>query len=114
MRFNLRKNPSAATTKNLAGGDAFVESPKLELAALMLTSTLQDQYYRATDVAAARLRELIGQIDDKMFVAKAAIYRAHPGRHAFRLAPRRWRARLHGERQAVDRLVLQQGRPSPR
>lgn len=75
MRFNIHKNKGrAADTLNLAGGEAFTESPKLELAALMLTSTLQGQYYRATDVTAARLRELIGRIDDKKFVAKAAIY----------------------------------------
>ncbi|HWB60541.1 MAG TPA: TROVE domain-containing protein [Chthoniobacteraceae bacterium] len=75
MRFNFAKNKGPlSNTTNLAGGDAFVESPKLELAALMLTSTLQGQYYRAADVAAARLRALIAQIEDKRFVAKAAIY----------------------------------------
>ena len=74
MRFNIKKKGASANTLNLAGGEAFTESAKLELASLMLTSTLQGQYYRATDVTAARLKQLIAQIDDKKFVAKAAIY----------------------------------------
>jgi hypothetical protein len=75
MRFNLQKKKRAsADTINLAGGEAFAESAKLELASLMLTATLQGQYYRAADVTAARLKQLIAQIGDKKFVAKAAIY----------------------------------------
>jgi hypothetical protein len=75
MRFNLQKQKAQhGNTSNLAGGAAFAETAKLELAALMLTSTLQKQFYRSTDAAATRLRELIAQIADKRFVAKAAIY----------------------------------------
>src|SRR5256885_870975 len=75
MRFNLlKKRSTGANTINLAGGEAFTETAKLELAALMLTSTLQNQYYRAGDVAAARLKELVAKIDDKKFIAKTAIY----------------------------------------
>jgi 60 kDa SS-A/Ro ribonucleoprotein len=75
MRFNiLKKNKTGADTLNLAGGESFSESPRLELAALLLTSTLQGQYYRAAEVTAARLKQLIAQIDDKKFVAKAVIY----------------------------------------
>jgi hypothetical protein len=75
MKFNFRKlkRPRAQTT-NLAGGDAFVESSKLELVSLLLTSTLRDQYYRAADVTSTRLKELIAQIGDKKFAAKAALY----------------------------------------
>lgn len=75
MRFNLlKKRSTGANTRNRAGGEAFTETPKLELAALMLTSTLQNQYYRAANVTAARLKELVAKIDDKQFVAKTAIY----------------------------------------
>jgi hypothetical protein len=74
MRFNVLKKKPRGNTVNLAGGEAFAESAKLELAALMLTSTLQGQYYRAADVAATRLKQLIAQIGDKKFVAKAAVY----------------------------------------
>lgn len=74
MRFNTSKKNKSADTVNLAGGEAFSDSSKLELVSILLTSTLQDQYYRAADVAAARLRTLISGIADKKFVAKAAVY----------------------------------------
>jgi 60 kDa SS-A/Ro ribonucleoprotein len=59
-------------TINLAGGEAFKESNKLELASLLLTSFLQDSYYRSGDATESRLVELIHSTD-RMFVAKAAI-----------------------------------------
>lgn len=74
MKFNFLKKRPRADTLNLAGGEAFVETAKLELASIMLTSTLQDSFYRSGDATAARLKELIGQMGDKRFVAKAAIY----------------------------------------
>jgi len=75
MRFNLRK-PRAhrGDTVNLAGGRAFTETAKLELASLLLTSTLQDQFYRAADSTAQRVKELVARESDKVFVAKAAVY----------------------------------------
>ena len=53
MKFNFLKSqrPRGLTT-NLAGGEAFVETPKLELATLLLTSTLGDQFYRSANAAA--------------------------------------------------------------
>ncbi len=75
MKFNWNKaRPARANTVNLAGGDAFRESPKLELASLLLTATLKDEFYRTGDVTAARVKTLIAQTDDKRFVAKAALY----------------------------------------
>ena len=74
MKFNAPKTHARADTTNLAGGDAFRESPKLELAALMLTATLADGFYRTGDQTVARARELIAQITDKRFVARAALY----------------------------------------
>ncbi len=75
MKFNLLKSkrPRGLTT-NLAGGEAFVETPKLELTTLMLTSMMKDQFYRTADESTKRLKELIAQIGDKKFVAKAALY----------------------------------------
>ena len=75
MKFNFLKSkrPRGSTT-NLAGGDAFIETPKLELATLMLTSTLGDQFYRPGDAAAERVKQLVAQITDKKFAAKAALY----------------------------------------
>lgn len=74
MKFNWNKARPRAETVNLAGGDAFRESPKLELAALLLTATLQDGFYRSGDRTAARVKELIAQNGDKRFVAKAALH----------------------------------------
>ena len=63
MRFNLlKKHRNSADTLNLAGGEAFTESAQLELASIMLTSTLRDQFYRGADATAARLKALIAQI----------------------------------------------------
>lgn len=75
MKFNLKKRQAkVADTINLAGGQAFRQSAKLELVSLLLTSFLEDQYYRKADATAARLRELVTAIEDKVFVAKAALY----------------------------------------
>lgn len=61
------------TTVNLAGGEAYQESPKLELVSMLLTSFVQDQYYRSGEDGLARLRELLNEVDP-VFAAKAAIY----------------------------------------
>ncbi len=75
MRFNLMKRRTAqGNTANLAGGRAFTETPKLELASILLTSTLQDQFYRTADATARRVKDLVAQQSDKSFVAKAALY----------------------------------------
>lgn len=71
-----RFNTQAVGTKtvNLAGGEAFTESPKLELVSILLTSFAQDQFYRSADDTLGRLCALIDKIPDKSFVAKAAVY----------------------------------------
>jgi 60 kDa SS-A/Ro ribonucleoprotein len=74
MKFNFLKKRPQADTVNLAGGEAFNETPKLELASILLTSTLQDQFYRGADATANRVKALVAAIPDKRFVAKAAIY----------------------------------------
>jgi hypothetical protein len=75
MKFNFLKlrRPRGQTT-NFAGGEAFVETAKLEFASLLLTTTLTDEYYRGANTAAARVKELVAQIGDKKFAAKAALY----------------------------------------
>lgn len=75
MKFNKSKNAALRPdTINHAGSEAFSASPKLELAALMLTSTLADGFYRTGNQAAARVKQLIAQNADKRFVAKTALY----------------------------------------
>ena len=70
-RFNT-KTPSTKTT-NLAGGEAFKQSPKLELVSILLTSFVKDQYYRTADQTIEQVKGLIDSLDPK-FVARAAIY----------------------------------------
>ncbi|MCA1963198.1 MAG: TROVE domain-containing protein [Prosthecobacter sp.] len=74
MKFNTKKKQPRADTLNLAGGEAFTETPKLELASIMLTSMLKDEFYRSGDATAKRLRQLIAAQTDKRFIAKAALY----------------------------------------
>ena len=74
MKFNFVKRRPRAPVKNLAGGDAFVESARLELVSILLTSTLTDQFYRSADQTAQRLTALIAAAADKRFVAKAALF----------------------------------------
>ncbi len=73
MFFNKQRKPLTQTT-NFAGGEAFAESPKLELVSALLTSTLQDEFYRSSDAAVNRIKQLVAEIPDKQFSAKAAVY----------------------------------------
>jgi 60 kDa SS-A/Ro ribonucleoprotein len=71
MKF---RNQSVGTkTQNLAGGEAFKESPELELVSLLLTSFVEDKFYESAKTQLKRLQTLI-DINDKKFVAQAAIY----------------------------------------
>ena len=74
----FRSNTATVTPDavNLAGGKAYQESPKLELVGLVLTSFVQDQYYRSAKDQLNRLAQLTTTVlaQDPMFPAKAAIY----------------------------------------
>lgn len=74
-KFNKRAVPQAEATKtvNLAGGEAYIETPELELVSLLLTNFVQDQFYRKAEDTLTRLRELVAACDPE-FVAKAAIF----------------------------------------
>lgn len=70
-RFNT---VSAGTkTTNFAGGEAFSQSPELELVSIFLTSFAKDQAYRSAGDTFERLKVLIAMCD-KNFVAKAIVY----------------------------------------
>lgn len=71
-RFN--KKTKQTPVVNLAGGKAYKESTKLELASLLLTSFVTDKFYSTADEQMNRVRELVAGIKDKTFAAKAAIY----------------------------------------
>lgn len=71
MRFNTNETPTK--TVNLAGGEAYTESPELELVSILLTSFVQDQFYRSANKTMDRVAELIRSVDP-MFAAKAALF----------------------------------------
>lgn len=70
-RFN--QNSIGTKTVNLAGGEAYSQTPELELVSILLTSFANDQFYRSANDTFERLKSLVKQCD-KLFVAKAAIY----------------------------------------
>lgn len=69
-RFNLRN--SAPDAINMESAPAWQMSPKLELAALLLTSLVNEQFYRSSADARQRISELTAQ--EPRFAAQAALY----------------------------------------
>ncbi|AWI08934.1 hypothetical protein CKA38_06430 [Ereboglobus luteus] len=69
----------APDTVNHAGGAAYAQPAKLELVSTLVTSFLQDEFYRTEPQTVARIRELIAMLvaTDPLFVAKAALYARH-------------------------------------
>lgn len=61
-------------TTNKAGGQAFRLSAKYRLLSLMATSFFEDQFYRTKAQTLVELRQAITDVNDPLFVAKAAIY----------------------------------------
>lgn len=72
-RFNT-PTPSRKTT-NRAGGEAYQLNAKQQLATILLTSFVTDQYYRSTQTLLQELKPLIKA--DPKFAAQAAIYARH-------------------------------------
>lgn len=68
------RTQTTTKTENLAGGEAFKETDKFELVSLLLTSFVNDKFYESANTQLVRLTELVHRIDDKKFIAKAAIY----------------------------------------
>lgn len=71
-RFNATAKGATRTT-NRAGGAAYTESAKLQLASHILTSMVSDQYYRSAGQGISDLKALLPQVDP-LFAAKAAVY----------------------------------------
>src|SRR3989304_802212 len=70
-RFNTTSE--GTKTVNLAGGEAYKQTPELELISILLTSFANDSFYRSANDTFDRLKELV-RICDKKFVAQAAVY----------------------------------------
>lgn len=60
-------------TKNRAGGQAFKQDSKQALVNHLLTSFVQDTFYRSEQEGIKDLRDLVGKVDP-LFAAKASIY----------------------------------------
>jgi 60 kDa SS-A/Ro ribonucleoprotein len=77
------RKPGATRTTNVAGGPAYDRPPRVELAALMLTSMVQDTFYESADANLDRLVSLADRIAVEkgglQFCAKAALYARHTG-----------------------------------
>lgn len=58
---------------NKAGGEAYSQSPELELVSVLLTSFANDTFYEKAEDKFDRLKELVRQVDP-LFAAKAAVY----------------------------------------
>lgn len=71
-RFNVQTHPNK--TVNFAGGEAYVQDPKVEFVSILLTNFVKDSFYRSADDSIARVAELINSVSDKKFLAKTAIY----------------------------------------
>lgn len=72
-KFNQTKPTKTTVTTNLAGGKAYTQTAELELVSILLTSFVQDQYYKSAGDTMSRVAELLNKVDPK-FAAKAAIY----------------------------------------
>lgn len=73
-KFNTKKTtPQAKETVNYAGGHAYEKTAEVELISILLTSFVQDQFYKKSADTLKRLPELLAKVDPK-FAAKAAIY----------------------------------------
>jgi 60 kDa SS-A/Ro ribonucleoprotein len=71
MKFREVKNNKVT---NLAGGVAYSQPPKIELISLLLTSFVEDKFYRKASDELDKLKQLIKDIPDKMFIAKAIVF----------------------------------------
>ncbi len=70
----LSRKATVPNTVNYEGGRAFTQTAKLELVSVMLTTFLEDEFYRTEKQTTARIRELIAKVGNPRFVAQAALY----------------------------------------
>lgn len=75
-KYNTADAGRTTRTTNLAGGEAFQQTPKLEFASLILTTFMKDGFYRTEAATVARIRELMLKVPTE-FAAKTALYARH-------------------------------------
>lgn len=73
-KFNSTIKTPKTITENLAGGQAFKQSPEMALVSLLLTSFVNDQFYRDGNKTLDDLKSHIKSNKNKEFIAKSAIF----------------------------------------
>jgi hypothetical protein len=73
-KFNTTLPKQKTLTENLAGGQAYSQSNELALVSLLLTSFVNDQFYKNAQTTLIDLKKLSEKIKDKEFIAKSAIF----------------------------------------
>lgn len=58
----LSRKATVPNTVNYESGRAFIQTAELELVSIMLTTFLEDEFYRTEKQTTARIRELIGKV----------------------------------------------------
>lgn len=72
-KFNATLPKQKTLTTNLAGGKAYTQSEEMAFLSLILTSFVNDQFYRTDSETLVELRRLLVKVDPE-FAAKACIY----------------------------------------
>ena len=73
-KFNSTVKTPKSITTNHAGGQAYKQSAEMALVSLLLTSFVNDQFYRDGDQTLDDLKSHIKSNKNKEFVAKSAIF----------------------------------------
>lgn len=73
-KFNKIASQIETLTVNRAGGQSFELLNEEKLVTLLLTSFVQDSFYRKESEAITELKDLLKKISNKKFAAKAAIF----------------------------------------
>ncbi len=73
-KFNSTLKTPKTITENYAGGQAYKQSPQMALVSLLLTSFVNDQFYRGSNQTLDELKSHVKSIKDKEFLAKSAIF----------------------------------------
>lgn len=71
-KFNTISKSTQKTT-NLAGGKAYSQTKELELLSILLTSFVDDSFYRSSSSTLDRVKNTLNDVDP-LFAAKAAIF----------------------------------------
>ena len=69
-----KRKASTPDTVNLAGGQAHAMTPKLEFATAVMTTFTTDTFYKSSGDQVNRVAELVRNLEDPLFAAKAAVF----------------------------------------